>query len=53
MIYVTIEMAGLHDAIGLEVLCDFIAKQLGAKALGYKYEFWIISDNRDLFDIID
>ena len=44
MIYVTIEMAGLHDAI---------AKQLGAKALGYKYEFWIISDNRDLFDIID
>ena len=23
------------------------------KALGYKYEFWIISDNRDIYKIID
>lgn len=30
-----------------------IEKQKAAKALGYKYEYWIISDNRDLFDIID
>lgn len=30
-----------------------IQKQLFAKALGYKYEFWIISDNRDIYEIIE
>jgi hypothetical protein len=30
-----------------------IQKQLFAKTLGYKYEFWIISDNRDIYEIID
>ena len=30
-----------------------IEKQKAAKTLGYKYEYWIISDNRDIYDILE